>query len=166
MRDLVTRRQPWPGWRRILVSGLGGAATIAVIALLSELTSPALLAAAFGASCVIVFTAPEAPLSQPVNVVGGHLVSAACGLAAASLLPAGWWSTGLAVGLAAAAMAALRVTHPPAGASPVAVALSGASWEYLLLPILFGSMLVVLAGVLVHRSTGTVYPVVSTAERG
>lgn len=159
IRDLTTRRQPRPSWRRVLLGALGGAIVIAVLGLASELTGSVLLAASFAASCVLVFSVPETPLAQPVNLVAGHLVSTAIGLLAHALLPTQWWSVALAVGLAIGAMAALRVTHPPAGANAVVVMTIGANWWYLLAPILIGALVVVVIGVAFHRVTGTTYPI-------
>lgn len=50
-------------------------------------------------------------------------ISTVIGMLLHVFLPAHWWSLGLAVGLAIAVMAALRVTHPPAGADPLVVSL-------------------------------------------
>ena len=95
--------------------------------------------APFGATCVLLFSVPNSPLSQPANVIGGHLVSTAIGLLLHAMLPVEWWSLGLAVGLAIAAMAVLRVTHPPAGADPLVVFFDSPGWAYPGLPVAFGS---------------------------
>ncbi len=158
-KELFARRLPRPGWKRLAVAGTGGVIVIGLLGLMSDLTQLPLLVASFGASCVLVFTLPEAPVSQPLNVVAGHLISAACGLLIAALLPVTWWSIALAVGLAIVVMATLRVTHPPAGGNPIVVMTAAASWSYLVLPILVGVLVVVLVGLLVHRLTGTVYPI-------
>jgi len=87
--------------------------------------------APFGATCVLLFSTPSSPLSQLANVIGGHFVSTAIGLLLQNFLPAEWWSLGLAVGLAIAAMAALRVTHPPARADPLVVFFDNPGWSYI-----------------------------------
>jgi CBS-domain-containing membrane protein len=53
--------------------------------------------------------------------------------------------------LAIAVMAALRITHPPAGADPLVTAASDAGLDFLLFPMLFGSLALVLAAALHHR---------------
>ena len=73
-------------------------------------------------------------------MVGGHLVAAVCGLLVGAVAPTAWWSLGIAVGLGMAAMAALRVIHPPAGGTPVAVMVAGVGWDYLITPILAGAL--------------------------
>ncbi|MBO1902981.1 HPP family protein [Leucobacter weissii] len=143
---LLARTQPPLSRSRIAAAALAGALTIAVLGLLSDSTGFPILVAAFGSSCVLVFTTPAAPLAQPINVVGGHLVAAVCGLLARYALPTEWWSLALAVGAALGAMAALRVTHPPAGGTPIAIMLAQESWAYLLVPILVGAAIVAAGG--------------------
>lgn len=140
-RRMVTPTQQRAHWSAILVAAFAGALTTAVLSLTGDAAGTPILIAAFGSSCVLVFLLPEAPLSQPVNVVGGHMVSALCGAAAHAFLPTAWWGLGLAVGAAIAAMAALRIIHPPAGGTPIAILLTHAGWDYLLTPVLAGSLI-------------------------
>jgi len=151
VRRMVTPTQPRAPWSAILMAALAGALTITVLALTGDAVGTPILIAAFGSSCVLVFLLPEAPLSQPVNVVGGHMVSALCGVAAHAFLPTAWWSLGLAVGAAMAAMAALRIIHPPAGGTPIAILLAHEGWGYLLTPVLAGS-LILTACALLYRA--------------
>lgn len=139
-RRAFTPTQPAMPWHVVLGAALSGALTIAVLTLVGHAADAPLLIAAFGSSCVLVFLLPDAPLSRPVNVVGGHMISALCGVAAQAFLPTEWWSLGLVVGAAMAAMAMLRIIHPPAGATPIAVLLTNAGWDYLVAPVLAGSL--------------------------
>lgn len=91
----------------------------------------------FGATAVLVYAAPAAPLAQPRNVVLGHALSAAVGVAARVALagaplpgarPAG---AALAVALSVSLMAAFGVTHPPGGATALIAAVGGADVEAL-----------------------------------
>jgi len=69
-------------------------------------------------------------------------------------------SMGLAVGLAIAIGQGLRCLHPPAGAVALLGVLLLARPMFVLLPVLLGSLLLVLLAVLFHRlvpATGT-YP--------
>ncbi len=145
--------------RTAAIAGLGGFAVIFGLAELSRISGALFIIAPFGASCVLVFGAPASPLAQPRNVIGGHLVSTAIGLATFAVLGATPLALGIGVGLAIAAMLLTRTTHPPAGADPIVVALAGASWPFLLTPVLAGSVAIVLASVAYHRAvTGVAYP--------
>ncbi len=158
-RGLLLRQQPGQPVAVVMKAGLGGLLAIATVAWLSYVTGNPLLMAPFGATCVLLFSVPGSPLSQPANVIGGHLVSTVIGLLLHALLPVEWWSLGLAVGLAIAAMAALRVTHPPAGADPLVVFFDNPGWEYLGLPVAFGSLSLILIAWLFHRlPPRVVYP--------
>ncbi len=157
--SLLFRHQPGQPLTVVVKAGLGGLLAIGAVAWLGRVTGNLLLMAPFGATCVLLFSVPNSPLSQPANVIGGHLVSTAIGLLLHAMLPVEWWSLGLAVGLAIAAMAALRVTHPPAGADPLVVFFDNPGWAYLGLPVASGSLALIMIAWLFHRlPPSIVYP--------
>ena len=158
MQSFFARRLPRPKATAIFVAGVGGTVAIAALLAIGNAVDVALVIAPFGASCVLIFGLPDGPLSQPAYVVGGHMVSAVAGMIAISLFPDFWFYPALGVGLAIAAMAAFRVTHPPAGANPVGIAGLDPGWWFLMIPVLAGTILLVLCGVLYHRLTGKQYP--------
>ncbi len=141
------------------VSGLGGFITIYLLARLSLSLATLLLVAPFGPSCVLVFARPQSPLAHPRNVIGGHLISAFIGLAVLHLVGAQPLALALAVGLAIAAMQFSGTLHPPAGADPLVVIMTGASWTFLALPILAGAVTIVGVAYVYHRCVSRrVYP--------
>lgn len=157
MRRFIHRHQPPVPTHTAVIAGLGGAIAIAALALVTDYLTLALLIAPFGASCVLLFAAPSAPLSQPANVVAGHVLSAAIGLGVFASMPAGVMASGLAVGLAVAAMLACRIVHPPAGATAL-VAATAKSVSFLLFPVLAGAVALVALATAYHRIVGNVYP--------
>ncbi|MGL4603899.1 MAG: HPP family protein [Iodobacter sp.] len=141
--------------KHALKAGTGGFLAILLLASLSELGAAALIMAPFGASCVLLFALPDAPLSQPRNVIGGHLLTAAVGLAVYTLAPHTALFAALAVGIAIAAMVLTKTTHPPAGANPLLFFLAAkplSPW-FLLTPVASGAVLLVLVAMLYHRAT-------------
>ena len=130
-------------------------ATIAVIAGLTYLSSESgvlLLLGSFAASALIVFAYPDSPFAQPRNVILGHLIGSACGLAGQSLLPGHWWASALAIGIAIGLMKLTRTVHPPACSNPLIVfALNRAGWAFLLFPTLAGAALIVLVALFYHN---------------
>jgi CBS-domain-containing membrane protein len=158
MRHYFARSQPPGGFRNVSLAGAGGAVAIAVLGSLTYYTGHPLLMAPFGASCVLLFSVPNSPLSQPVNVVCGHLLATFVGLLLRQYLPDPWWAAALAVGLAISLMAAFRVTHPPAGADPIVVFATHPGMEFLVLPVLIGSVALVVIASLFHAGAGTTYP--------
>lgn len=158
MRAFLARHQPQQPLRTALAAGTGAAIAIALAAVLSASGPHMWLMAPFGASCVLLFYVPSSPLSQPANVIGGHLVSTLTGLTLRLVLPETWWALALAVGLAIALMGILRVTHPPAGADPLIVFATDPGFAYLLFPVLSGSCLMVSVAWGFHRLNGTPFP--------
>ncbi|WP_028469529.1 HPP family protein [Neptunomonas japonica] len=145
--------------KNIMLAGLGGFIAIAVLAGLSENLEAALVLGSFGASCVLVFGFPDAPFSQPRNVIGGHFLSTLIGLIFLTLCGPTWWSVALAAGTAIALMMATRTVHPPAGSNPVIVFLLQPNWDFLLLPTLSGALILVVVALLYNNLSRDVnYP--------
>jgi CBS-domain-containing membrane protein len=127
----------------------GGCITIGILAWLSHASGSLWLMAPFGASCVLAFGLWDAPLSQPRNIIGGHVVSTCVGLIFSHLFGNGIWVIAVAVGSAIAAMILTRTTHPPAGADPIVVILEGSAWSFLVTPVLIGAFTIALLALLI-----------------
>lgn len=110
---------------------------IGLIGALSLWTHAPLLFPALGASTFILCAFPDAPPARLRNVVGAHTLAAAAGWlcfhflglvpGGASLVSGGGWehvlAPMLALGITTAAMLALDLAHPPAGATTLIVSL-------------------------------------------
>ena len=151
----------WPrpmavSWPERLRGALGGGIGIAFSAFVSTAIAHALhlspwLVAPVGASAVLVFAVPASPLAQPWSVVGGNTVTALMGLLACNLIPDPVIAASVAVGLAIAAMFALRCLHPPGGAMALLVVLTHTKAPmFALFPAFTNSLLLVLAGLAYH----------------
>ena len=113
----------------------------------------------FGASIFVLFVLPESPFAQPRNVVLGHFVTTLVGLIFFQLVSSDWWSMAIALAVAIALMQILRISHPPAGSNPFIVFLLGANWDYLWMPTLIGSSLIVLVALFYNNiSEARSYP--------
>jgi CBS-domain-containing membrane protein len=118
------------------------------------------LLGSFGATCVLIFGFPDAPFSQPRNVVVGHVLSSLIGVTALTLFGPHWWAGGIAAGAAIAAMMATRTVHPPAGSNPVIVFMSQPGWAFVIYPTLVGALLLVALALVFNNSTRkTTYPI-------
>lgn len=138
-----------------VTGAFGGLVCIFLLLYLTNSTGAPWLMASLGGSCVLVFVVWNAPLSQPRNVIGGHLISAFIGLAMYSLLGTSLFSISLGVALTIFCMAFSGVIHPPAGANPIIIILGGYSWSYLVMPVLIGAVLIVVAGLLINNLRDT-----------
>lgn len=142
---------PRPPYRHILWSWLGGFIGIAATGYLSLIAHTPLLMAPFGATCVLAFGVSDSPLAQPRNIIGGHLLSTLIGLICLQVFGHQWWAMAIAVATAIAGMQFTRTVHPPAGADPLVVMLTGASWHFLLTPVLLGSIILAVCAVLFNN---------------
>ncbi|MEB3733281.1 HPP family protein [Halopseudomonas pachastrellae] len=105
-----------------------------------------------GASAVLVFAMPHGTLSQPWSVIGGHVLSAAFGVACVQWLPPGFWLAALAVGGSVVIMMYARCLHPPGSATAMIVVLGGpqiteAGFAFVVYPILLDVLVIVLFAV-------------------
>jgi CBS-domain-containing membrane protein len=143
---------PRASGRQIALAFAGATLAIAAIAHLHA-AAATLLFGSLGASSLLCFGFPDAPFSQPRNIVLGHVLSSALGVLFLQAFGGGPWSLGLAVGAACAAMMALRIPHPPAASNPVIVFLGGQSWGFVLFPTAVGAALLVAVAVGFHALT-------------
>jgi len=127
--------------------------TIGILTLLTYKTDYGVfLIASFGSSMVLLYGYPESPFAQPINVFFGHLLTSAVGIFFVYFVPLPIFiiiplSVGFAVGL----MIILNVTHPPAGGNPIIVIIGSVSIDYLINPIITGSLIILFFGVVLNR---------------
>lgn len=161
MKRFWWRHLPAFGLAYTVKASLGAFAGIGLIAFLAESTALPFLITSFGSTAAMLFLVPDSQMSQPANVVGGHLIAAAVGLAADTLLPGTWWAMALAVGGGVIAKGLARVMHPPAGANPLIVMFDHPGFDFLLVPVLLGTLALVAIAIFVHRlpPKSAIYPI-------
>lgn len=117
------------------------------------------IVAPMGASAVLIFGVPASPLAQPWAVLGGNTISALVGIACARWIGHVDVAAAAAVGLAIAAMFALRCLHPPGGASALLMVMAGfTDFHVALAPVMLNSVLMVAVGLAWNNATGRRYP--------
>ena len=110
------------------------------------------LAGSFGSSMVLLFGYPESPFAQPKNVFFGHLVTSIVGVLILKFLPIDQFlQIAIAVGLGIFVMIILGVTHPPAGGNPIVIIVGAYSYDFLLNPIIFGSIIIIVYAIILNR---------------
>ena len=137
-------------------SFLAGFFSIITIGILSFLTYKTefgiFLLASFGSSMVLLYGYPESPFAQPKNVFFGHLVTALVGLLVLHFIPMPIFITiPLAVGFGVGLMILFNVTHPPAGGNPIIVIIGSVSFDYLLTPVIIGSIVIIIFALVINR---------------
>ena len=136
-----------------VLAGLFSTITIGVLTYLTYKTTLGLfLIASFGSSMVLLYGYPESPFAQPKNIFFGHLLTALVGVLISNFVPLPIFLTiPIAVGLGVGLMILFNVTHPPAGGNPIIVIIGSVSLDYLINPIISGSIIVLAFGIVINR---------------
>ncbi len=139
--------------KQSFIAGLFSIITIGILTLLTYKTEFGIfLIASFGSSMVLLYGYPESPFAQPKNVFFGHLVTATVGMFFLYLIPLPLFIIiPLAVGFGVGLMILLNVTHPPAGGNPIIVIMGSVSLDYLLSPIISGSIIILVFAIIINR---------------
>ena len=134
-------------------AGIFSFITILILTLLTYKTSLGIfLIASFGSSMVLLYGYSESPFAQPKNIFFGHLVTALVGITLSNFLTIPIYILlPVAVGLGVGLMIFLDVTHPPAGGNPIIVIIGGVSFDYLISPVILGSIIILIFGVILNR---------------
>ena len=148
-------------FKKALIAGIFSIITIGCLTLLTYKTEFGLfLVASFGSTMVLLFGYPESPFAQPKNIFFGHFVTALVGIVFVNLVPLPIFiMIPLAVGIGIFFMILVGVTHPPAGGNPIIVIIGSASFDFIISPIITGSAIVLVFGLVLNRFIlGKEYP--------
>ena len=139
--------------KQSFLAGIFSVITIGALTILTYKTEFGLfLIASFGSSMVLLYGYPESPFAQPKNIFFGHLLTAFVGLIFLYLVPLPLYLiVPLAVGFGVGLMILFNVTHPPAGGNPIIVILGSVSLDYLFSPVITGSIIIIIFGVVINR---------------
>ena len=135
------------------LAGIFSFVTILILAFLTYKTPYGLfLIASFGSTMVLLYGFPESPFAQPKNVILGHFLTSLIGIIFLNFVPLPIFiNIPIAVGFGVMFMILLKVTHPPAGGNPIIVIIGSVSYDYLLSPVILGSIIVVIFGVVINK---------------
>jgi len=127
--------------------------TMSVLTLLTYKTTYGLfLITSFGSSMVLIYGYPESPFSQPKNVFFGHLLTSVVGILFLYLLPLpNFILIPIAVGIGVGLMILLKIPHPPAGANPIIIIMGSVSLDYIISPIILGSIIILIFAIILNR---------------
>lgn len=162
------RKAVWSAY--VLVNGF---LTIALLAVLGELTHSPFVFPSLGPTAYLFFFTPLAESASPRNAILGHAVGLVCGYGAfwvtgmhafGSAPPNGiFWprvfAAALALSLTGAILVYLSISHPPAGATTLIVALGLLSKAQYLLVIEAAVVLLTAQAWVLNHLAGLDYPV-------
>tara|TARA_B100000242_G_scaffold291909_1_gene266176 strand:- start:1394 stop:1858 length:465 start_codon:yes stop_codon:yes gene_type:complete len=140
-------------FKQSIFAGIFSIFTIGVLTILTYKTEYGVfLIASFGSSMVLLYGYPESPFAQPKNIFFGHLVTSVVGIFFLNLVPLPLYILiPIAVGFGVSLMIILNVTHPPAGGNPIIVIIGSVSFDYILNPIITGSIIILIFGIIINR---------------
>ena len=135
------------------IAGLFSAITIGALTLLTYKTDYGIfLIASFGSTMVVLYGYPDSPFAQPKNIFFGHLLTSFVGVIFVSFIQLPLFIIlPLAVGFGVGLMILFNIPHPPAGGNPIIVILGSVSFDYLLNPIMVGSIIIIVFGIILNK---------------
>ena len=142
-----------------LLSALGALIFISFLAFLDRSFEGMIwLIPPFGASMVLVMAVHESPLAIPKNILLGHILSALSGVIILYLIGDNFLALGIAVALAVFVMIVTDTIHPPAGANPIIVILTGQGISFVLFPVAVGAFMLVVFAYFYNKLLKRNYP--------
>ena len=135
-----------------LLAGLFASMIIGILSFLSFETSTGFwLMFSFGSTTLIVLVFYESEFAQPANVFFGHLLAIVIGVIFNQFLGISYLTLGLSVGSTVTLMMYLKVIHPPAAANPLIALFADVSIEYIIFPVITGSLIIIFIAVIINR---------------
>ena len=135
-----------------IVAGISAAIVISILAYLTLETSSGIwLMFSFGATVFIVFVLYDLETAQPKNIFFGHLISILVGIIFNETVGLSFYSLGFSVGIAVVLMVYLKAMHPPAASNPLVALTMDLSFDFILFPVITGTIVIILMSVLINR---------------
>ena len=135
-----------------IAAGISAAIVISILAYLTLETSSGIwLMFSFGATVFLVFVLYNLETAQPKNVFFGHLISILVGIIFNETVGLSFYSLGLSVGIAVVLMVYFKVMHPPAASNPLVALTMDLSFDFILFPVITGTIIIILMSVLINR---------------
>lgn len=133
-----------------IIAGAGAVFGLSFIGLIAEKAHTLLIIAPFGATAVLLFSAPNSPFSKPWNIFGAYIISTLIGSIVLLYTDAGWLPVGMGLGLTIMLMHWGKVIHPPAGANFLIIT-QGHLSLYLFEPLFLGLIMLIIIGMGTER---------------
>jgi CBS-domain-containing membrane protein len=135
-----------------LLAGLFAAIIIGILSFLSFETSTGFwLMFSFGSSTLIVLVFHDSEFAQPTNVFFGHLLAIVIGILFNEFLGMSYLTLGLSVGTTVTLMMYFKIIHPPAAANPLIALFADVSLNYIIFPVIVGSIVIIILSFIINR---------------
>lgn len=139
-----------------IFTGVGAFVGLSLIGLIAQSVHQMLLIAPFGATAVLLFSAPESQFSKPWNVLVSYVISTLIGFLILHFSSGDWLSIGIGFGIVITLMHTFKAIHPPAGANFLIVT-QGHLTLLLLWPLFAGLITLIIIGMGLHKLRKNIY---------
>ena len=135
-----------------LIFGAAASLIIGILSFLSFETSTGFwLMFSFGSTTLIVLIFYESEFAQPSNIFFGHLLGIIVGILFNEFFGISFITLGLSVGTTVTLMMYFKIIHPPAAANPLIALFADVSLNYIIFPVLVGSIVIIFLTILINR---------------
>ena len=135
-----------------VMAGISASIIIGVLAFLSFETSTGFwLMFSFGSTTLIVLIFHESEFAQPGNVFFGHILGIVIGILFNKFVGISFITLGLSVGTTVTLMMYFKIIHPPAAANPLIALFADVSIEYILFPVIMGSIIMIIISLIINK---------------
>ena len=135
-----------------LIAGVAASVIIGVLSFLSFETSTGFwLMFSFGSTTLIVLIFYKSEFAQPSNIFFGHLLGIIIGILFNEFFGISFITLGLSVGTTVSLMMYLKKIHPPAAANPLIALFADVSLNYIIFPVLVGSVVIIILSILINK---------------
>ena len=135
-----------------LIAGFAASIIIGILSFLSFETSTGFwLMFSFGSTTLIVLIFYESEFAQPSNIFFGHLLGIIVGILFNKFFGISFITLGLSVGTTVTLMMYLKIIHPPAAANPLIALFADVSLNYIIFPVIVGSIVIIFLTILINR---------------
>ena len=134
-----------------IFTGISAAFVIGVLALLTfESPYGVWLMFSFGSTALILFVFHDSEFARAKNIFFGHLISIIIGILFNQFMGMSFISLGLSVGFCVTIMMYLKIVHPPAAANPIIALFADVSYDFILFPVMSGSVVLIVLAYLIN----------------
>ena len=134
-----------------IFTGLSVSFVVGVLALLTfESPYGVWLMFSFGSTALILFVFHDSEFAKAKNIFFGHLISIIIGILFNQFVGMSFITLGLSVGFCVTIMMYLKIVHPPAAANPIIALFADVSYDFILFPVMSGSIVLIVLAYLIN----------------
>lgn len=149
-KNTIYKKNRFDHFKESVIPAIGAFFGLSFIGFIAQSVDQMLIIAPFGATAVLLFSAPESQFSKPWNVLMSYLLSTIIGFLILLYSNGEWLAIGGGFGMVIMLMHIFKAIHPPAGANFLIIS-QGLISLYLLWPLFIGLITLIIIGIGMHK---------------